>query len=317
MAFEHHNLKYRTFNELLEDVNVDFSSYAKDSLIKPEHLIKIARKCNYALGLKLYQEKEEILEVVNGRVKLPNDFYILNYAFLCGNGEFTQALPQGTFIEERQLGAAPEYKVMGDPEVCADPEPEPDPCSDLEQCEAAVHLNNCGDGYQLIQKINNETLYYKYFYPLHIRKSKYICNDCPNTQWKSRYMNSQWDDNFYEGWFEQDHLFTNFDEGKVFINYMADLVDPDTGEILVPDHPNLNEFYEYSLKERVLENLVFAGKPVGELLNLANQKLRVAKIQAHSIVNMPDFAEIQKLQIVNRKTQYHKYFDMFRSYFTS
>ena len=35
--------KYRTFNQLMEDVSVDFSNYALEGMIEPAQLIKVAQ----------------------------------------------------------------------------------------------------------------------------------------------------------------------------------------------------------------------------------------------------------------------------------
>ena len=45
--------KYRTFNQLLEDVTVDFRTYALEGMIEPQQLIKVAVRCNYDLGLRI------------------------------------------------------------------------------------------------------------------------------------------------------------------------------------------------------------------------------------------------------------------------
>ena len=42
--------------------------------------------------------------------------------------------------------------------------------------------------------------------------------------------------NIRGGW-----LYTNFDSGKVYLNYQGDMID---GNILVPDHELINEFYD-------------------------------------------------------------------------
>ena len=44
--------KYRTFDQLLEDVTVDFRTYALEGMIEPQQLIKVAMRVNYDLGLK-------------------------------------------------------------------------------------------------------------------------------------------------------------------------------------------------------------------------------------------------------------------------
>ena len=44
--------KYRTFNQLYEDVSVDFANYALENMIDPAQLIKVATRVNYDLVLK-------------------------------------------------------------------------------------------------------------------------------------------------------------------------------------------------------------------------------------------------------------------------
>ena len=77
-----YTLKYRTFDQLLEDVSIDFNTFALENMIEPQQLIKLAKKINYELGLRLNQTKEILLEVHHGKVKLPDDFYTFNFAFI-------------------------------------------------------------------------------------------------------------------------------------------------------------------------------------------------------------------------------------------
>jgi len=102
MSFNY-TLKYRTFDQLLSDVHVDFQNMSLESMIEPQQLIKVVKRVNYDLGLRINKTKETLLEVSKGRVKLPDDFYVLNYALVCDEVSVTQGMPQGTWIEERPL----------------------------------------------------------------------------------------------------------------------------------------------------------------------------------------------------------------------
>src|SRR5690606_30070983 len=46
----------------------------------------------------------------------------------------------------------------------------------------------------------------------------------------------------------------NFDSGEVYISYLGNLISED-GEIEIPFHPKLNPYYEYSIKEKILEDI--------------------------------------------------------------
>ena len=296
-----YSLRYRTFDQLFEDVSVDFKNYSLEGKIDPQNLIKVARKCNYDLGFRIYRTRQAVLEVEHGKVRLPDDFHILNFAMVCGEHTITEALPQGTHIEERLV--APVYTPEpGQPSEC--PTPPPDPCDPVDPCTGTC-ITRCGQDYQLVQKIHTTSRTYKLSYPLHVTGMDYAdCGVCANDMWKGAPNEARIENGF---------LKVNFDSGKVYINYEGDMID-DNGNLLVPDHEMINEYYEYALKKRILENLLMNDEPVGEKLNLVMAEYRTARIYALTIVNTPNFAELQKIWQTNRKAQYHNYFNMFRSY---
>ena len=146
-----YTLKYRSFDELLADASNDFKKYQLEDLIDAGDLIKVARRVTYDLGLRIYKTKERVLEVHKGRVRLPNDFYVLNFAMACGSYEAKQYLPQGTHIEERVVGTiSPEYQPAPPEPIdfCETP-PTPttpvDPCCDpcLQCGNATVNCEPC------------------------------------------------------------------------------------------------------------------------------------------------------------------------------
>jgi len=306
MAHNNYSLKYRTFNQLFEDVTVDFKNYTLEGLIEPQTLIKIARKCNYDLGFRVYRTRQAVLEVERGQVRLPDDFHILNFALVCSEATITEALPQGTHIEERLV--APNYVCdPGTPTTCAPP-PDPcndpiDPCDQLDPCTGTC-VTKCGDEYQIIQKIRTTTRTYSQTFPLYITDHEKVQCDCPNTMWQGAPNEARIENGF---------LKTNFQQGKVYINYVGDMID-DEGNIMVPDHEMINEYYEYALKKRILENLVMNGENVGERYNLIAAEFRAARNNALTIVNTPNYGELKKLWEVNRKAQYHNYYNMFKSH---
>jgi hypothetical protein len=77
----------------------------------------------------------------------------------------------------------------------------------------------------------------------------------------------------------------------------------------------LNEYYEYSLKKRIMENLVMDNVNVSTQYQLVAGELRAARNAAFSIVNTPNFSEMMKVWSMNRKAMYSKYYNMFKSYY--
>ena len=327
-----YTLKYRTFDQLLEDVSIDLHTFALENMIEPQTLIKLARRLNYDLGLRINQTKEAVLDVCHGKVKLPDDFYVFNYAMICtdriesvGYG----GMSGGTNIQEVPYREAPSTVNQ-----CAAPTVNcrtcnSNPCNNTAACDLnhpivdpiptafdplnpygdtciapRVFMNCKGENYELIQVVSSGlTRTYKSLVPLRMRASQEIDCECPNL-----YYNLP-----NEGWIKNGYLFTNFDTGTVYINYQGELTD-DQGNLMVPDHELLNEYYEYALKKRILENLYINGEDVAQRLQVILPELKAARNVALSLVNTPNFREMEQLWWTNRRAQYAKYYDMFKSY---
>lgn len=285
-----YTLKYRTFNSLLEDVRIDLKSLTTEGSIDPAQLYKVAMRVNYDLGLRIAMTKEKVLVIEKGRVRLPDDFFVMNFALLCGNETRSVIVPQGTQVQE----VVPEYRPWVDQL----------PCTNESNPGETVCLSKCGTTYSLIQVIKTEERRYDYLEPVVFKNSEFIDCDCPNLHYRGKNVAY-----IKDGW-----LYLNMENAKMYINYQG-AMENDAGELMVPDHPMINEYYEYAVKKRVLENLLMDGSNVSAQLQLVMGEYRTARNYALSIVNTPNFSEMQKVWTMNRKAMYSKYYDMFKSYF--
>jgi hypothetical protein len=332
-----YTLKYRTFDELLSDVQVDFQNLSLQNMIEPQQLIKIAKKVNYDLGLRINKTKERLLEVEKNRVKLPDDFYTLNFALICDEVSVTQGMPQGTWIEDRPL-ITPYKTTSTTIDVCAAPivncqscntapcgcstsattcgcnQPTCNRCfttplpnsADSYCFKPRIELNCKGEAFELVQVVNpGTTRTYRRMLPIRILSNpQSIECDCPNLYWNTA----------ASAWIRDGYLYTTFDCATIYINYQG-MLDDEFGNLLVPNHDMLNEYYEYSIKQRILENLLMNDDPTAQVkLQVVEARLRVARNAALSIVNTPNWSEMKQVWEMNRRAQYSKYYDMFKSY---
>jgi len=288
--------KYRTFDELLNEVATDFVMYNNEGLIEPAQLIKVAQRVNYDLGLRIHGTKEKILDVEKRKTRLPDDFYVLNYAYLCGENTYSNPVMHGRHTEN----------VILDPTHCktADGKNVCKKCGEVDKtciCERTYTVE-CKTGekvyVQVVEKRKYETKTYTTFQKLKISTSTGR-NDALDNSGNGAYIKNGF-------------VYTNFDTGRIYVSYQGALEDED-GNLLVLDHPVINEYYEYAIKQRVLENLYLNGEDVTQKMQLIEQRLRGARNNALSIVNTPDFAEMKTLWETNRKAMYSKYYDMFKS----
>jgi len=328
-----YTLRYRTFDQLLEDVTVDLNTFALENLIEPQQLIKLTKKINYDLGLRINQQKEIILDVCHNKVKLPDDFYTFNFAFICGN--YVERLGYDATSGGTTIVEVPYQEVPSTIDVCAPPTVNcrtcnSHPCNQTAACDLnhpivdpiptaydplnpygntciapRVFMNCKGEKWELVQVMNNTgtTRVYTDLIPLRMKASQEIECDCPNLYYNT---NNQ-------GWIKGGFLFTTFETGKVYLNYQVQMED-DQGNLMVPDHDLLNEYYEYALKSRIFENLYLNGEDVAQRMQLIEQRLKTARNQALSLVNTPNFKEMEKMWWTNRKAMYGKYYTMFQSY---
>lgn len=280
-------LKYKTFDELLGDVSIDFGIYNNEGLIEPAQLIKVAQRVNYDLGLRINGTKEKILEVENRKVKLPDDFYVLNYAYLTTTFKVNY---------RANAGRETENVIVDTCSRCYKPESE---C-----CCEATYVQECQNGekifVQVVEKRKTETRIYESFDRIRISTDGGRTDALNDTDGNVAYIKNGF-------------LYTNIDNGKVFISYQGALEDNE-GNLLVLDHPMINEYYEYALKSRILENLYINGEDVAQKIQMIEPKLRSARNNALTIVNTPDFAEMYQVWKMNRKAMYHRYYNMFKSF---
>lgn len=277
----HADLKYRTFEQLLSDVAVDFPTQYQEGMMEPAQLIKVAQRVTYDLGLRIHQEKTAMVEVHRNKVKLPDDFFVLNFVMSCERFRVQEPVITGTQTEEIMLCPLP---------------PDTDPCD----CTPKPCITKCGDHMVLKQTFKSETRIYDVFAPIKLKSGKEIACGCPNLGYSCAYEAS-----IKHGW-----LYTSFNSGTVFISYMGNMEDED-GHLLVPDQPFLNEYYEYAIKQRLLENMAFMGEPVGDKMGLIEQRLRAARNNALSLVNTPNFQELKQVIEGNRRYMLNRYYHMF------
>lgn len=283
-------LKYKTFDQLLNEVSIDFTMYNNEGLIEPAQLIKVAQRVNYDLGLRINGTKDAVLSIENRKVKLPDDFYVINFANLCHKGECYYRNWSGRHTENVIVGYS-----EGSCSRCKKPETD---CS----CNY-TYVQECQNGenifVQVVEKRDYEVRTFEHFHRFEIADTTDKCDALKGPH--------------PTGYIKNGYIYTNVEKGDLYISYQGALEDEE-GNLLVLDHPMINEYYEYALKQRILENLYMAGEDVAQKIQLIEQRLRAARNNALTIVNTPNFSEMYKLWRTNRKAQYFKYYDMFKSY---
>lgn len=286
-------LKYRTFDQLLNEVAADFSTYSLEGFLEPSQLIKVAQRVNYDLGLRIHGTKEVMLEVENRKVKLPDDFYVLNYAYLAGQYKVTYPAFAGRETENVIVGSAPTPA-----------------CPKCSMC-----ISDCCCEYTYTQECQNgESIFVQVVERRKMETRVYDTLDRVQVAVDTGRRDALDNRDGYAAYIKNGFIYTNIDHGRMFISYQGALEDDD-GNLLVLDHPLINEYYEYAIKQRLLENLLINGEDVSQKIGLIEQRLRAARNNALTVVNTPNFSEMYQLWKTNRRAMYSRYYDMFKSYY--
>lgn len=271
------SLRYITFDQLMASVESDFSSFTDNGMIDRGKAIKIVRKVNEDIGLKIYQEHCAMIEICDFKGELPLDFMYLQMAVACT-------------IEHAYLHGG---SVYGTHTIETDV-----PVHKLASQGAC--MNECGGCYWVTQQYKDRVIKYDRLTPLKLCKKakKYCADNC---------INLNWDKAAYDIDIEDGKIITGFREGKIYISYLSDMVDEE-GNLILIDHPLTTEFYEYSVKKHFLENFMMNNDAeVSQKLGYVKEELRQARIRALNFINTPEYCEIANVYEVNRRAFYNKY----------
>jgi len=309
-------IKTRTFDELLSDLEIDLRQIDEEGLIEPATLIKVAQRVNYDLGLRIHQTKEMILDLDNHTAKLPEDFYVLNFALLTGHQKcITPVTWAGRTTENITINASGLTTCDNQIPLTYDTNQlnpnktyynndcgllGTDPWAQ-NKCYAVG--GNGGAAVSVIEHKNHQMYEYSWFEQLYIKPQSYLDPGSMNTKMVG----------LHSAEIKNGHLYCSHKHGKIYISYQGALED-EYGNLLVMDHPEINFYYLAALQEYIFKILYFgAGEEVLQKYQLAKQECKEARVRALSIVNMPNFQEMKNLFEANRIAQYNKYYKTFQT----
>lgn len=316
----HTAINYRTFDQLMNDLLVDLRIIDEEGLIEPSQLIKVAQRVNYDLGLRIHQTKEIILDINNSVAKLPEDFYILNFALVTGHYKcITPITWAGRTTENVPISCSGDTccltpltydtnRLNSNRTYCPD-----DSCGILDntcgadvdpwsqrKCYSMCGTDNC---VKVIEHRGHEVREYSWFEKLYIKPQAYLDPGSMNAKFVG----------CASAEIKNGYLYCSKPEGKLYISYQGNLED-ENGNLLVLSHPEIDFYYLAALTEYIFKILWYSNnEEVKGKYDQAKQETREARVRALSIVNTPDFQEMQKMFELNRLAQWKKYYQTFHT----
>lgn len=268
--------QYKTFESLMADIEDDLSSLAGENYIYQDKYLKVIQQCNSKLSVKINPIKEDMVTVEKGRAKLPNDFKVMETIYSC-----TSLTAVNTTLNfSKEIVTPPIYTLADIRKSCNN---------------IAYFEDNKGMfSFVVYRKDMKQLFRIHQLVPVSIKNSKIFCGSNCQTSASSTIniqIVKEGDDYF---------IVSNYD-GEYYFSYTSEMIDDD-GNLLILDHPLVIPYYEYSVKERIFEDLWLNSlAEVQNKLSYVKENLRLSEMEAIRFVRMFDFAELKQVYFDNRK----------------
>jgi hypothetical protein len=270
----------RPISELMAIVKNDFKKLDDDGLVDDGALIKTIMYCNDRLGIPIREVKQVCIPIVEYKAKLPLNFEKLYFA----------AALRATNSIIHEYGNP--FNNNFDRDIIY---------------EAGLDRGTLGnvESYAVTIKRETTTTIHNHgnWVTLSVdKKSGDYCHSiCPNMRKPGKYQIS----------IDGDWIHTPFRSGEIYLMYLGTMQDEE-GNILFPFHPMITPYYEWSLKEKILMNVIFnSDGDYANLLKLDQQERVKSWLDAFSITTDKGYGEYvddQRKKELGWYNQYFKYF---------
>lgn len=281
--------KYIKLSQLMASVKADLHNYDDSSLIDDDDMVKIVAECNEKLGQRIYKSRECKIKVVNFKAEFPSDLYKIENIFATKTMNIVNTNPQ---FGARQL------------EFSDKPPCDTDKMITYGKMGCTDSNNNCFFVSDRRNDNHSHTeIVYETIVPLSLtsRLSDKCMEYAPCNSRKGEFKAD----------IDQEEFTFSFETGEIYMCYLGNLIDED-GDIQIPFHPLLNSYYEYAIKEKLLEDVFLNSEDdVIKKLQYISQKRKDAYAIAWNFANSKQVNEWNKIQKKLKVEYYDKWYRMY------
>lgn len=286
--------KYIKLSQVMASVKSDLNLYDDAGFIDSDRIIKIVAECNEKLGQRIYKSRDCKIVVTDYKAPSPADLYKIEKVFATAVHSIHHT--DANFGAERLEFSVTRPKSQDWSNVITYGKIE---------CGNDCGPNNCDKCYfaSLRPEQPETTVIYTKIIPLSLSYS--ATNSCTEYS-PCRNVRSD-----YKIDLDQREFTFNFKEGEICLSYLGDLVDEE-GDLEIPFHPKLNSYYEYAIKEKIMEDMFINSEAdvIGKLQYFA-QKKRDAYVIAWEFVQSKRVGEWNNIQKKLRQEYFNKWYKGF------
>lgn len=272
------SFKYITLQQLLASVKADLPSFKDSGFIDEGNVVKTVMWCNEKLGMPIRKVRETVINIRNYQADLPTNFQKAIYVSALSSSSFGTAQYKDPFNNSHNQTDECEFKVE------------------------EFTSNGTTEFIKTIRTKNGEGIWYNYtnWTELSLSPSSYMYTDssCINNTMKGKYTID----------IDGEKISTPFREGQLYLMYYANLEDED-GNILIPFHPLITNWYEWCVKEKILMDMAFnSDGNVADKLKLAQMEKTKSWLDALDFEMEPEYHQLKNMQKKNEMQMWEKYF---------
>lgn len=294
------NIPTQTLSQLVASASEDLHSFADANLIDEDKLIKVVARCNEVLGVRINRERQIFIPVVNGLATIPLDFYKAEALFgihsvqRYGSG----IIDYGNQVQQTNKEPCNDDDVVGWGQHTCETN-----CN--ETCYEGCLREDEGK-YWIERKpsFGNQCTIINNFSPIKISNpNEFLVPYSPSMRYGTQTATID---------MEEGVINAPFQTGEIFLCYLANFTDPNTGKLLVPFHPMLNDYYEYSIKTKILENVFMNSE--ADVWNKLQYAKRERNLSYADAIDFVMSAKGRQWVEWNKKREhafYNKWFKMF------
>lgn len=280
--------KYVKLSQILASVKSDLNLYDDAGLIDADRIIKVIAECNEKIGLRIFKSRECKIKVCDYKAPLPGDFYKIENIFAT---EIVNIININPTFGARQV----EFKSE-----------KPKDTTKIVTYGKMGCVDSCNNCYWITDRTpepNFSQIQYERLVPLILTDR--VNNHCIEYSPCNKYRGE------YKVDLNEEEFTFSFESGEIYLCYLGSLISED-GEIEIPFHPKLTPYYEYAIKEKVLEDMFLnSDADVINKLKYIIEKKREAYAVAWDFANTRQVNEWSNIQKNLQREYYNKWYRIF------
>lgn len=280
--------KYIKLSQVMASVKSDMNLYDDAGMIDSDRIIKVIAECNEKLGLRIFKSRECKIQVCNFKAELPTDFYKIENIFAT---QILNAINTNPNFGAKQL------------EFSATPPKDTSKMITYGKMGCVDSCNNCYFVTDRTPTPDLTQIQFERLVPLSLtnRASNNCIEYSPCQAYKGEYQVD----------LDEEEFVFSFEKGEVYLCYLGSLISDD-GEIEIPFHPKLNSYYEYAIKEKILEDMYLnSDADIINKLRYFSDKKREAYAIAWDFANTRQVNEWSNVQKNLQRDYYNKWYRIF------